>query len=248
MKTKEYRTWRIIILVFNILVHVGIFLSLTNFRISDLRKSYPSYFEFSSFSEGKGSNPNLTGGAKPQNSAIEKTEIQIEKKIVTDPEKVVRVENDGIKIFSDSVQNQNKIDSVKAADSFKMDGIAGDTTKKEDSTAMHAGSGFGNGTGDGTNADIQMPRFMNGDYNEFSNWVYRQYNLYAENFSGTVVVEFRVTYNGEVKDVNITNCNNRKIKAELMRIISNSPKWIPAKNRNRPKDIIFTIPFNFSMY
>jgi hypothetical protein len=247
METKKYRTWRIIILVFNILIHLSIFLSLTNFKISNLKKQYPSSFEFLTFSEGKGLTPNVASLPAPKANKVEKTDDKEDKKLPTDPQKIVRINNGGAQVFNDSAQNKSKADSVNHS-IIETNGVASDTAGLHNLIASQTGSGFGDGTGTGTNANIQMPRFMNGDFNEFKNWVYKKYTLFSENYNGNVLVEFRIDRNGDIRDINISNCDNKKIKTEILKIISSSPKWSPAKNRNRPQDLSFKMVFNFYGY
>jgi hypothetical protein len=244
MERKEYRTWRIIILVLNILIHLSIFLSLSDFSISDLKKHYPSYFEFSSFSEGKGNTPSVASSPISKVEKAEKPEEKDDIKQLSDPQKVFRVADGGAQVFNDSAQNKNRGDSVNSKNN-STDGFANDTAGINNLLASQTGTGIGDGTGNGTNANIQMPRFMNGDYHGFGNWVYNRYTLFSENFSGSVIVELRIDRNGNIKNINIPDCDNRKIKAELIRIISSSPRWEPAKNRNRPQELEFKMVFNF---
>jgi hypothetical protein len=248
MEIKKYRTWRIIILVFNILIHLTIFLSLTNFKISTLKRHFPSSFEFSSFSEGKGTTPNVASSPVPKSNKVEKTDSKEDKKLQTDLQKIFRTNNSGAQVFNDSAQNKSRTDSVNNS-IIVSDGLTSDTSGINNLMATQAGSGFGDGTGNGTNANIQMPRFMNKDFNEFKNWVYNKYTLFAENYNGNVLVEFRIDRNGNIKDINISNCDNKKIKSEILRIVSSSASlWEPAKNRNRPQDLSFKMVFNFYGY
>jgi hypothetical protein len=245
MRNKEYRTWRIIVLILNILIHVSIFLSLTNFKISNLRRRYPSYFEFASFSEGKGTNPSHSGASEPKPATTEKVE---EKKEIPEQkvsDQIVRVDEGGIKVFEDSATNKSRSDSLKSNE-LLAGTSAGDSSEIKKTNNTQAGDGMGNG--EGTRTNIQMPRFMGGDSDKFSDWVLSHYTLFTENFKGTVIVEFIVDRNGDIKDLTIANCDNKKIRAELTRIIQKAPRWTPAKNGNRSKDIHFTLPFNFIEY
>jgi hypothetical protein len=133
-------------------------------------------------------------------------------------------------------------DSIKQSDNQQSDTLS----YSDFLFSMQGEGGFGGGSGNGSGSGMQMPMFMNGDYSTFKDWISKNYNLHSEYYKGNVIVQFVVNTSGNISEVEIFNCTNKKIKAEIERIMSLSPRWIPAKQRNRPVNILFKIPINFN--
>ena len=94
-----------------------------------------------------------------------------------------------------------------------------------------------------------MPSFKGGDLNTFRNWV--QSNLVypeiaAENgISGRVFIQFAVNASGQVVDVVVARGVDPALDKEAVRVVQNSPKWTPGKQRGRPVKVQFTFPIVF---
>lgn len=254
MKRDEYRTWRMIVLAFNILLHVALFLSLTNLNLNNLLRRQPSYFEFStSFSEGNGKNPNLTGGIQQINKNVIPESLKKED-VQADPQKIVRVDNEGAKIFSDSADIIKSKDSLTSQSGLDSEGLANDTSNIADSSefANGPGSGNGTGTGNGKKPNYEYPKFMGKDADFFGEWIrnqyYNQVSLLSENFLGVIMIEFRIDKSGNLTVESISNCSNNRIKEALVKILKSSPRWTPGNTNGRPKDLLIKLPFNLKGY
>jgi protein TonB len=93
--------------------------------------------------------------------------------------------------------------------------------------------------------------FQGGDVNQFRIWV-MQNILYPEKAAelaifGKVIVEFCVNSRGKVVDIQCTRSLDPLIDNEVVRVVSLSPDWVPAKQGGRPVKTKFTIPVNFQI-
>jgi protein TonB len=97
----------------------------------------------------------------------------------------------------------------------------------------------------------EQARFNNGDLNEFRKWVHENviYPPKAIEFGlfGKVIIEFCVNSRGEVVDVKIIRGVDPSIDNEIIKVISASPLWNPAKQGGRPVKQRFIIPVIFKM-
>ena len=94
-----------------------------------------------------------------------------------------------------------------------------------------------------------MPTFQGGDMGEF--WKYamseiRYPEVAAENgLSGTVYMQFTVSAAGYVIDVKVIKGVHPDLDNEAIRVIKNSPKWEPGKQRGRRVPVIMSLPMKF---
>jgi len=94
-----------------------------------------------------------------------------------------------------------------------------------------------------------MPTFNGGDMSEF--WKYamgeiRYPELAAENgVSGTVYMQFTVSTSGRVTDVKVIKGVHPDLDEESIRVIKNSPRWEPGKQRGRTVPVIMSLPMKF---
>ncbi len=94
-----------------------------------------------------------------------------------------------------------------------------------------------------------MPTFRGGDLNDYRNYV--QTNLkYPEiaqenGISGRVFIQFAVDSKGNVVDATVVRGVDSSLDAEALRVVRNSPKWSPGKQRGRPVKVQFTFPIVF---
>ena len=94
-----------------------------------------------------------------------------------------------------------------------------------------------------------MPTFNGGDMSEF--WKYamgeiRYPEIAAENgVSGTVYMQFTVSTAGYVIDVKVIKGVHPDLDEEATRVIKNSPKWEPGKQRGRRVPVIMSLPMKF---
>lgn len=83
-----------------------------------------------------------------------------------------------------------------------------------------------------------MPMFDNGDLNAFRRWVAAQFQ-YPEKarertLQGVVSVEFYVEKDGSVTGVSIVSSPDRLLADEVLRVVSESPRWIPGMREGKP--------------
>ena len=98
----------------------------------------------------------------------------------------------------------------------------------------------------------EMPEFNNGDPAiEFRKYIARNLKYPWDcHFPGTytVIVQFLVGKDGYVTDlVNMTPDVPYCIVYEAFRVIANSPRWIPGRQRNEPVPVLFSFPVKFIM-
>lgn len=65
---------------------------------------------------------------------------------------------------------------------------------------------------------------------------------------GTVVVEFVVERDGSISNVKVLNPVYPDLDAEAVKVIKNSPKWIPGKQMGKPVRVFYQIPIKFTLH
>ena len=94
--------------------------------------------------------------------------------------------------------------------------------------------------------------FLHGTEEQFLNrWVY-EYIKYPESairngISGRVVAEFVVDAKGKVKDVEIVKGVDEELDAQVMKVITASPKWKPAQIKGRAVSVKISVPVEFKL-
>lgn len=99
---------------------------------------------------------------------------------------------------------------------------------------------------------VQEPaRFLGGDLNDFHAWVMEniQYPDLARvnDITGRVFVEFCVNTKGEVVDIQITRGLDTSINNEVIRVLSSSPLWTPARQQGRQVKQLFSMSVVFKL-
>lgn len=93
--------------------------------------------------------------------------------------------------------------------------------------------------------------FMGGSIEDFRIWVIGniQYPAEAAELSifGKVIVEFCVNAKGKVVDIKFIRSLDPLVDNEVLRVLSSSPDWVPAKQGGRPVKTRFTIPVLFKV-
>ena len=64
---------------------------------------------------------------------------------------------------------------------------------------------------------------------------------------GKVFVQFSVDTTGTVSDVKIIKSVSPALDAEAVRVVSESPKWKPGKQKGKLVKVQFTFPINFTL-
>lgn len=99
---------------------------------------------------------------------------------------------------------------------------------------------------------VQEPAsFQGGDLNDFHAWVMKniQYPQLAREYqiAGKVFVEFCVNTKGEVVDIQITRGLDASINNEVIRVLSASPLWTPARQQGRQVKQLFSMAVVFKL-
>ena len=96
----------------------------------------------------------------------------------------------------------------------------------------------------------EKPSFQGGDVNQFSKWV-RENLIYPETakengVQGYVTVQVRINTGGSLTATVIRGCDP-SLDKEALRVISQSPKWEPGKQRGRAVPTIYTFTVTFQL-
>ena len=97
----------------------------------------------------------------------------------------------------------------------------------------------------------EKPKFQGGDANEFSKWV-NQRLVYPEvakenGVQGRVMLQFTVGTDGSVSGVKVLRGVDPSLDKEAVRVVSQSPKWTPGKQRDRKVKVTYTVPVIFQL-
>ncbi|MBE6196496.1 MAG: energy transducer TonB [Rikenellaceae bacterium] len=94
-----------------------------------------------------------------------------------------------------------------------------------------------------------MPSFQGGDLLKFRNWVQskvRYPQIAQENgISGRVVLSFVIERDGSLTNIVVLQSPDRSLSEEAIRVLNQSPKWSPGKQRNQAVRVKYTLPVEF---
>lgn len=94
-----------------------------------------------------------------------------------------------------------------------------------------------------------MPKFQGGDLNTFRNWVQSNVKfpqIALENgISGRVVLQFVIEKDGRLTNIVVVQTPDRSLSEEAIRVLNNSPKWTPGRQRNQVVRVKYTLPVEF---
>lgn len=99
----------------------------------------------------------------------------------------------------------------------------------------------------------KMPTFKGGSINDFRNYIITKHLQYPpmpayRHINGKVIVQFTVNKNGEVCHVEISKSSiNNDLDKEVLRAVSQSPKWEPGIQRGLPVNVRYSVPFVFEL-
>lgn len=95
----------------------------------------------------------------------------------------------------------------------------------------------------------EMPSFQGGDLNTFRNWVQSRlvYPRVAQenNIQGKVTLKFVVERDGSLTNIEEIASPDRSLTEEAIRVLKQSPKWTPGKQRNKPVRVYYVLPIDF---
>ena len=94
-----------------------------------------------------------------------------------------------------------------------------------------------------------MPSFQGGDLNKFRTWVQQNIRfpqIALENgIQGRVVLSFVIEKDGRLTNIQVLQTPDRSLSDEAIRVLQQSPKWSPGKQRNQPVRVRYTLPVEF---
>ena len=97
-----------------------------------------------------------------------------------------------------------------------------------------------------------MPSFQGGDLNKFRNWVQSRLKYPAiaqeNNIQGKVTLSFVIEKDGTLTHIEVLQSPDRSLSEEASRILAQSPKWTPGKQRNIPVRVKYILPVDFVLH
>lgn len=95
----------------------------------------------------------------------------------------------------------------------------------------------------------QMPSFMGGDLMTFRNWVMSKIRIpqiaIENRISGQVLLSFAIERDGSLSNIQVLRSPHSSLSEEAIRVLKQSPKWTPGKQRNQPVRVKYTLPIEF---
>jgi protein TonB len=95
----------------------------------------------------------------------------------------------------------------------------------------------------------QMPKFQKGDLNKFRSWVQSRLvypALAQENgVQGMVTIQFVVESDGTLGRFKVLQAPDKLLSDEIIRILNDSPKWTPGKQRGKAVPVYMQLPISF---
>ncbi|WP_295795830.1 energy transducer TonB [Mucilaginibacter sp.] len=95
---------------------------------------------------------------------------------------------------------------------------------------------------------LTPPQFPGGK-EAFSNFLHKNLKWPSDNMDdiqGVVIVGFFVEKDGKLTGISIEKGMTKAFNDEALRVISLSPKWIPAIKNNKPIKSRYTVPISFT--
>jgi len=92
----------------------------------------------------------------------------------------------------------------------------------------------------------QKPTFRGEDANKFAAWVNSRVvypEIAKENgIEGRVVLQFTIGTDGRLQDLKVLSSPDETLSKESLRVVSESPKWEPGRQRDRTVKVSYTFP------
>ena len=97
----------------------------------------------------------------------------------------------------------------------------------------------------------QKPTFLGGEAKTFSRWV-AEHLVYPEiakenGVQGRVILQFTILRDGTLGNVKLLRGVDGALDKEAMRVVSQSPKWEPGRQRDRAVNVTYTFPVIFQL-
>lgn len=96
-----------------------------------------------------------------------------------------------------------------------------------------------------------MPTFQGGDLSSFRSWVQSKLvypTIAQENgIQGKVTLSFVIERDGSLTNIEVLQTPDRSLSDEATRVLKQSPKWTPGKQRNTAVRVRFILPVDFQL-
>jgi protein TonB len=91
------------------------------------------------------------------------------------------------------------------------------------------------------------PRFKKGGRQGFVNYIKEALGpaAYINNNDGVAIVTFLVQKDGTITDVKMTQGIEKVLNQSIIRVVKESPKWIPAYKDGKPIATVYTFKISF---
>jgi protein TonB len=100
------------------------------------------------------------------------------------------------------------------------------------------------------NAEV-MPSFNGGTINDFRSWVQERIvypRMAIENsLQGKVTLKFVIERDGTLTNIEEIASPDPSLTEEAIRVLKQSPKWSPGKQRNKPVRVFYVLPVEFQL-
>jgi TonB family protein len=73
------------------------------------------------------------------------------------------------------------------------------------------------------------------------------YNARKNNIQGVVITSFIVEKDGSLTNLKVLKSPDNELSAETLRVLKQSPKWIPGQQYGRPVRVCYTVPTDFTL-
>jgi len=93
--------------------------------------------------------------------------------------------------------------------------------------------------------DVSDAKFNGGGFEKFNEYIQQQFNYSKVKKAGKMVAAFTIDKEGSVKNIKLIEFIDMDSATELIRVLNNCPKWIPAKRGGNPISIEVKYPMVF---
>lgn len=96
--------------------------------------------------------------------------------------------------------------------------------------------------------DMELPAFIGGQ-EAMSTFIRSQIKYpelaFKQGVEGTVLVNFRISKEGKIINPYVSQGIHSSLDQEALRLVSEMPDWIPARQNGEPREVAYQIPVRF---
>ncbi len=103
--------------------------------------------------------------------------------------------------------------------------------------------------GDSTYAEVlpQFPGGLQALFNYLGSNIHYPANAVKNHIQGRVIVSVAIETDGSITNAKVVHSVSEELDKEALRVINQSPKWIPAKRNGKPTRTEYSIPIKFAL-